>query len=261
MLTKVLRKCLLLIGFFGNPSALFAQHIYTTANAHAHNDYEQTKPFWLAYSHEFGSIEADVFLLDNNLLVAHNKEDIRTERSLKDLYLKPLQQYVKKSCGFVYRNHSKKLILLIDIKGTANNTLKGLLNELKYYPDLVENPTIKFVISGNQPNKDSMFSYSSFIGFDGDLNHTYDVRNFNKIVLFSANFRDYSHWDGKGEIDCASKVKLAKEINKAHSQGKPIRFWGAPDNENVWKSFMQLGIDFINTDRIESLADFLRREN
>ena len=37
---------------------------YSTANAHSHNDYEQKQPFTLAYNELFGSIEADIFLVN-----------------------------------------------------------------------------------------------------------------------------------------------------------------------------------------------------
>lgn len=36
---------------------------YNVGNAHSHNDYMQEIPFWQAYYANFGSIEADVFLV------------------------------------------------------------------------------------------------------------------------------------------------------------------------------------------------------
>ena len=44
---------------------------YSQANAHSHNDYEQKNPFHEAYNEQFGSIEADVHLVDGTLLVGH----------------------------------------------------------------------------------------------------------------------------------------------------------------------------------------------
>ena len=40
--------------------------------AHAHNDYEHTRPLLDALDCGFGSIEADVHLVDGRLLVAHD---------------------------------------------------------------------------------------------------------------------------------------------------------------------------------------------
>src|SRR5687767_10427570 len=67
-----------------------AQQKYTVANAHSHNDYLNDKPFQLAFENGFGSIEADVFPVNGTLLVAHDKKDTQSQRSLKNLYIDPL---------------------------------------------------------------------------------------------------------------------------------------------------------------------------
>ena len=38
---------------------------------HSHNDYQQKVPFWNAFANGANSIEIDVFLVDNELFVAH----------------------------------------------------------------------------------------------------------------------------------------------------------------------------------------------
>ena len=40
---------------------------------------------------------------------------------------------------------------------------------------------------------------------------------------------------------------------------KPIMFWEAPDNINAWHTLMRLKVDYINTDRISSLSNFLNK--
>jgi alkaline phosphatase len=60
---------------------------YTTANAHSHNDYENPTPFFVAFDNGFGSIEADIFAIGDSLFVAHNKQNIKPGRTLKNLYL------------------------------------------------------------------------------------------------------------------------------------------------------------------------------
>lgn len=66
---------------------------YSQANAHSHNDYEQKNPFHEAYNEQFGSIEADVHLVDGKLLVGHDNKDLGPSRTLENLYLIPLSQY------------------------------------------------------------------------------------------------------------------------------------------------------------------------
>ena len=55
--------------------------------AHAHNDYEHHRPLLDALKAGFASVEADVYRVDNQLLVAHDRQDTNPERSLESLYL------------------------------------------------------------------------------------------------------------------------------------------------------------------------------
>lgn len=65
------------------------------AQTHAHNDYEHTRPLYDALSHGFVSVEADVWLVDGELLIAHDKEDLDPTRTLRGLYLEPLREIAK----------------------------------------------------------------------------------------------------------------------------------------------------------------------
>jgi len=52
---------------------------------HSHNDYAQKRPFWGAYEAGADSIEADVFLVDGELLVAHSRKGLKKENTLRRL--------------------------------------------------------------------------------------------------------------------------------------------------------------------------------
>src|SRR5688572_5057751 len=86
-------------------------------NAHAHNDYEHTRPLLDALSHGFTSVEADVYLVDGKLVVAHDREDVRPERTLERLYLDPLHQFAAGKKSIFERGGT--LTLLIDFKSEA----------------------------------------------------------------------------------------------------------------------------------------------
>jgi alkaline phosphatase len=243
-------------------SSVSAQKLYTTANAHSHNDYEKPHPFCEAYKHGFGSIEADIFLLDvsDELFVAHTRSDISTKKqTLDSLYFQPLVKCIRKNKGFVYADTSRKLQLLVDIKTEAVPTLNRLIALLRTYPELINTSTLQIVISGNQPSADSFLTYPSFIYFDGVVGATYTKEALSRISLFSANFRQLSKWDGKGNIPENEKNEIANAIAQVHQINKPVRFWGAPDTDDAWKAFMNLQVDFINTDRIEALSKFLMK--
>src|SRR6185503_11967561 len=65
------------------------------SRAHAHNDYLHARPLADAFAHGFRSVEADVWLTNGVLLVAHDFKDTSAERTLQKLYLDPLRAFVK----------------------------------------------------------------------------------------------------------------------------------------------------------------------
>src|SRR6266404_2613066 len=81
--------------------------------AHAHNDYEHARPLFDAIDRGFCSIEADVWLVDDQLLVAHDRKQAKLGRTLQALYLDPLRERVRRNGGRVYR-HGPEIVLLID---------------------------------------------------------------------------------------------------------------------------------------------------
>ena len=96
------KKVALLLLFFFIIAPIFGQDsLYTSANAHSHNDYKQHRPFHQAYKNEFGSIEADVYLTDNVLLVGHSPLKLKKHKTLESMYLVPLSNLIDENNGFI----------------------------------------------------------------------------------------------------------------------------------------------------------------
>lgn len=235
------------------------QKMYSVANAHSHNDYKQNRPFVSAYNAGFGSIEADIFFRNDKLLVAHDTSEIIQSNTLQKLYLDPLAAKIIANNGQVYKDASRQLILLIDIKEEAISTLQKLTEILKDYPALTNCASLKMVITGNQPAEALLPAYPSFLYFDGNLKKTYTQEAVNKIALFSDNFKNYSRWDGHGALASIDQLRIDSAINKAHAFNKPIRFWGAPDVKPAWLQFTKMGVDYLNTDYIHKLVRFIKK--
>lgn len=234
---------------------------YSTNQAHSHNDYEQDTPFLKAYHQQFGSLEADIFLENGSdvLWVAHTPAELaQKRRSLDSLYLQPLAQYIRTNKGYVYADTTKRLQLLIDIKTAAVPTLNRLIEVLKQYPDIINCPSIRIVISGGRPDPSVYPTYPSFIWFDGNLGATYTPAALEKIALLSGDWKKFSTWNGKGRILAAEYATVENIVRTAHGLNKPVRFWATPDNINTWYTLQRLQVDYINTDLIEPLADFLK---
>ena len=102
-----MKSLILALAILISNSILAQPTYYSVANAHSHNDYEQQAPFYNAYNEEFGSIEADIHLVNGTLLVGHDKADLSPEKTLENLYLIPLKDS---------KIQNRSLQLLIDIK-------------------------------------------------------------------------------------------------------------------------------------------------
>jgi alkaline phosphatase len=246
-----------LVLFFVITAKSFAQtSAYTTANLHAHNDYEKSNPFWNAYNNRFGSIEVDIFLVDSMLLVAHEVKQLTKDRTLQGMYLEPIETLLKKHKGFPSTDTGYKFQLMIDVKSEAVATLNALIKLLQELPGIINSKSVSIVISGNRPPIDQFTGYPEYILFDGlpKLSYTNQLR---RIPMFSDNFKLHSKWNGEGSIPEEDKQRLQSVIKHIHSIGKKIRFWNAPDNPAAWKELMSLGVDYINTDRVKEAAEFV----
>ncbi len=98
--------------------------------AHAHNDYEHDRPLFDALEHGFTSVEADVWLVDGELLVAHDLENVQQGVTLESLYLDPLSALLRGHGRSVYPGWDGSFQLLIDIKSDGESTYAAIEKNL-----------------------------------------------------------------------------------------------------------------------------------
>ena len=231
--------------------------------AHAHNDYEHERPLLDALSHGFCSVEADVFAIDGELRVAHDRVDTRPGRTLQKLYLDPLRERVRKNGGRVYEN-GPLFTLLIDFKSAGEPTYKLLRKVLREYRELLvgkgkdERPAISIVISGNRPFKLVKADEDRLCGIDGRLSDLDSELSRDLMPLISDNWQLHFKWQGEGIMPAAEQTKLEEAVKKAHDAGRRIRFWATPENERIWEKLVRVGVDHVNTDELARLEKFLK---
>lgn len=227
---------------------------------HSHNDYAQRVPFYQAYAQQVSSIEADVFLLDGQLLVGHDVEDLRADMTFEALYVEPIVTLFARNGGRAFRDSDQTLQLMVELKSETDPTLRAVAALLGRWPEVFDpevNPAaVRVAVTGRVPAPEAFDRYPRFLGFDGAWDADYTPEQLERIALISTNFRDFSQWNGKGTIIPAEKERLEQVIDRAHEQGKPVRFWNAPEGTTVYYTFYDMGIDYINTDNPEVCAAF-----
>ena len=233
---------------------------YTVQNAHSHNDYANKVPFWTAYNAHFGSIEADIYAVNGELIVAHLKKEIKKGRTLDELYINPLVLRYEQNRNQPWLDFDGNLQLLIDLKTTPSPTLDLLVAKLKQYPEVFDrsvNPdAVQVIITGNIPKPSEFGMYPSFIMFDGHPTITYSPEQLQRIALYSAPWT-FPKSKNKS-LSAADRAKIEETIRMVHGLNKKMRYWATDDTPETWKMLMDLGVDFINTDKINELADFLK---
>ncbi|MCS3794817.1 alkaline phosphatase [Niastella sp. OAS944] len=254
-------KTLLLLLMLPCMHVLAQPAVYTTADAHSHNDYQQSAPFYSAYNLQYGSIEVDVYLSqsDNELYVAHTLRDVAQNRKFEEVYLKPLSEMIQKNNGNVYEDSTLKLILMLDVKTDAITSINKLIDLFMKYPAITKCSSLTIMVTGSKPHHSTYGSYPSFLWFDGLLSSNYSKEALSRIAVLGDNFINYSKWDGHEQIPPNDWEKLKKAVDKGHALGKKVRFWNTPDFIEGWSKLIELGVDYINTDSIKALAEFLKK--
>jgi hypothetical protein len=243
-------------------SQLYAQH----RNAHAHNDYEHKRPLFDALENGFTSFEADIHLINGELIVAHDyPTEIDTSRTLATLYLDPMLKLSTENSGRIYKGYPHQVYLLIDIKSEANETWQKLRKELENYEQILsrigQERAIKIIISGNRPIDLILKETNPPAFLDGrpaDLEKRIPSE---KMPWISENYFKVIGSFNMGMPTDLQLIKIKTLVEKAHAENKKVRLWASPDKREIWEALLTCGVDFINADDLEGLQEFLTEHN
>jgi hypothetical protein len=234
------------------------------SRTHAHNDYEHQRPLLDALDHGFCSIEADIYLVDGQLLVAHDRDKVKPERTLQALYLDPLRTRIQQNGGRLYKD-GPPAILLIDVKSDGNATYAALRKVLLNYTNVLtsfsssgtQTQALTAIISGNRPDQNLLrqepVRYAALDGRPEDLeaNPPADL-----VPLVSEDWKRLFQWRGTGEFPEQERQRLQDLVEKAHRQGRKVRFWGTPDRIEMWRVLAGANVDLLNADDLAGLESF-----
>lgn len=233
--------------------------------AHAHNDYLHARPLLDALDAGFTSVEADVFLRDGELFVAHEEAQIRPGRTLEALYLAPLAAEVRDG---TIRGRGLPFQLLVDVKDNGLATYEALEQAMAAHPGLFSRyaptPTdapVQVVVSGSRPLAHMQAQTTRWIGYDGrpgDLG----TLPASLMPLVSESWLESRMWAGSAPMTAAEQTRFLDLVSRAHAGGHRFRFWltydWSPLQRNaIWTALLDSGYDHVNADDLDGLAEFV----
>lgn len=227
--------------------------------AHSHNDYEHKRPLFDALDAGFASVEADIYLVDGKLLVAHDRKDVRPDRTLESLYINPILERIQRS-GYVQAG-VPTFQLMIDVKANAADVLPVLDRVLKpcerwlshtSQSDYVAGP-LEIVLSGDRPIRQISARRDRNIFIDARIE---DLQNPKPGVFRMVSEAWLSHipWFGSGLMSRNHREWLSDYVRRADDLGIKSRFWGLPDTPTGWRILEAAGVSWIGTDKLEMCA-------
>lgn len=120
-------------------------------NCHSHNDYWRRPPLYAAIKTGCVGVEADIWLVGGEVYVGHRRFSLRSNRTLRNLYVSPLLELLEKQNsagrflessdsyldphmapfnGVFDADPSQMLVLLVDFKSSSTELWRRLNSEL-----------------------------------------------------------------------------------------------------------------------------------
>lgn len=253
----------------GGPAATTAAQLALAVRLHGHNDYLQPRPLQTALELGLGSVEADVFLVDGELRVGHERWQLRPGRTLAALYLEPLAAFARAHGGRL-RSDGSPFVLLVDIKADGAAVWPVLHAELaraaaepglltRYAGDRCESGAVLVLLSGARPFAEVAAAAERWCALDGrpaDLARV-PLPPPSLVPWISEAWTRVSTWRGYGEFEADERQRIGELVAAVHAAGRELRFWGAPDRPEAWALLCELGVDRLGTDRPKAAAAWL----
>jgi hypothetical protein len=155
---------------------------------------------------------------------------------------------------------------MIDIKSDGPRVYRELQRRLPAYKDMLSHledgkyieRAVQIVISGDRPEALMAADPRRYAGIDGRIKDLDSDRPAHLMPMISDRWGSHFTWRGRGEIPAEQRQRLQACVSKAHQRGRRIRFWATPESPAMWRVLLEVGVDHINTDKLEQLSQFLR---
>ncbi|HEY9225447.1 MAG TPA: hypothetical protein VIP11_02290 [Gemmatimonadaceae bacterium] len=238
--------------------------------AYSHNDYTNPRPLQDALSLGYQGVEADVFLVDGELRLGHDRPAAERGAAFESEYLAPLRELVMR-CGPLTAD-GRPFLLDVEVKEESRPAFDTLVALVARYPDLFSprggneaeggpgEPIVDIVLVGWDPQALADASpvrlgrQLRLQRADGRAVETTDPA----VRLISLDYYQrmgrwwmkVTPWRRRSWLSTLRAVKAASPTRR-------IRAYHVPVDEGVYRDLLAAGVDLIGTQNITATARLL----
>lgn len=230
-------------------AGLFASPLFLP-RAHSHNDYEQQRPCLDAIEARVSSLEADLWLEGDRVLVGHDRGKWHGE--LEELYLQPLTLLWHENA--LPGRERGPFLLWLDLKDPSaalGRRLHELLEACPFTrPSEPGGARVLVIITGDKAAKEAFVQGHPAPGITRDSN-TFsddDPPASASWSWYALSWKTIGDWDGRGAMPEAQRERLRALVEKVHAKGRKLRLWSHPATLEFWQEAAAAGVDRLGTD-------------
>ncbi|KAF2796342.1 hypothetical protein K505DRAFT_323364 [Melanomma pulvis-pyrius CBS 109.77] len=274
--TVILDGAIVPLGNGGKGNTLVPFPTYTfndivPVSCHSHNDYERDTALYSALSAGCISVEADVYVHGDKLVVGHTDPGAGGQ-TIQDLYLNPIKSLIDDRKAVFPAKPGQGLYLLVDFKADADSTWDLLVKALEplrtagylsHYDGGFKQGLVTVIASGNAvidgdvpaplaKANDNTANPGRALFVDARVDKNLSKFDTSNAYYASADFK--SAVQGSGDaISGANLQKMRDQVKAAHDKGFKVRYWDIP-SEGQWQQLIDEGIDRVNVDDLQDVA-------
>jgi len=220
-------------------------------------EFVNEKDIYSTFTQGVVNYEAQIMYIYGEVYVTSQMPDSATHKlpTLRSSYLMPIYSQYKKNGGKVHENYEGEMYLFLNVKFDIKKTYQKIWEQLSPYNELLtyrigpqwHDGKLRIIFTGNAPMKTLQQERVSFAGVQGtvsDLEKNYDSK---MMPIIGVDFNNDFSWNGIGKMPFDEFMKFKDIISKSHAQGKKVRVFNCPDEENVWDVLVKSGVDLINS--------------
>jgi len=225
------------------------------------------KDIWPTFTQGVVHYEAQIMYIYGEVYITSQMPDSasHTKPTFRSTYLLPIYSQYKKNQGKVHENFDEEMYLFLNIKYDPKKTYQKLWEQLSPYHEILtyrvgpqwHEGKLKIVFVGNAPMRtfqQERVCFATAQGGISDLDKNYD----NKVMpLIGIDFENDLDWNGVGKMPFDEYKNFKDIVNKAHAQGKKVRAYNLPNDENIWEVMYTSGVDMISSDDPARFQKFL----